>query len=179
MALRPRLAAGLPLSWMDGSYASSSRTSATSISYCPPVADGQASFGKTASKSEWVYEFKVALVMDPEGVVSAFGLAPAASDERPISEALIASDHHEAYLWPRRAASQPWNGRGTGWRTAEPWCPQPRRTAPRGPGGRPTLLCGEGRRVHVRARVRLGAVFTRVRGREFSQGYERMDQTSW
>ncbi len=43
---------------------------------------GQAtSFGRSASKTEWVYGFKVALVMDPQGVVSAFGLALAASDE--------------------------------------------------------------------------------------------------
>jgi hypothetical protein len=59
---------------------------------------GQASFGRSASKTEWVYGFKVALVVDPKGVVSAFGLAPAASDERPIGEALIAEDLHEAYL---------------------------------------------------------------------------------
>ena len=59
---------------------------------------GQASFGRSASKTEWIYGFKVALVVDPKGVVSAFGLAPAASDERPIGEALIAEDLHEAYL---------------------------------------------------------------------------------
>jgi hypothetical protein len=59
---------------------------------------GQASFGRSASKTEWIYGFKAALVVDPKGVVSAFGLAPAASDERPIGEALIAEDLHEAYL---------------------------------------------------------------------------------
>jgi hypothetical protein len=59
---------------------------------------GQASFGRSASKTEWVYGFKVALVVDSKGVVSAFGLAPAASDERPIGETLIAEDLHEAYL---------------------------------------------------------------------------------
>ena len=48
---------------------------------------GQASFGRSASKTEWVYGFKVALVVDPDGVITAFGLAPAASDERPIGEA--------------------------------------------------------------------------------------------
>jgi hypothetical protein len=63
---------------------------------------GQASFGRSASKTEWVYGFKVALVVDPEGVISAFGLAEAASDERPIGDALIASDRHGAYLaYPR------------------------------------------------------------------------------
>lgn len=59
---------------------------------------GQASFGRSASKTEWVYGFKVALVVDPEGVITAFGLAPAASDERPLGDALIAFDRHGAYL---------------------------------------------------------------------------------
>ena len=58
----------------------------------------QATFGRSASKTEWVYGFKVALVVDPQGVVSAFGLAEAASDERPIGDALLASDRHEVYL---------------------------------------------------------------------------------
>ena len=59
---------------------------------------GQATFGRSASKTEWVYGFKVALVVDPQGVVSAFGLAEAASDERPIGDALLAEDRHEVYL---------------------------------------------------------------------------------
>jgi hypothetical protein len=63
---------------------------------------GQACFGRSASKTEWVYGFKVVLVVDPKGVVSAFGLAPATSDERPIGVALIAEDRHETYLaYPR------------------------------------------------------------------------------
>jgi hypothetical protein len=32
---------------------------------------GQTSFGRSASKTEWIYGFKVALVIDPKGVVSA------------------------------------------------------------------------------------------------------------
>ncbi len=63
---------------------------------------GQASFGRSASKTEWIYGFKVALVVDPKGVVSAFGLAPAASDERPIGEALIAEDLHPSRSLPGR-----------------------------------------------------------------------------
>ncbi|HEY6712784.1 MAG TPA: transposase, partial [Rubrobacter sp.] len=59
---------------------------------------GQASFGRSASKTEWVYGLKVALVVDPEGVITAFGLAGAASDQRPIGDALIASDRYGAYL---------------------------------------------------------------------------------
>ena len=37
---------------------------------------GQASFGRCRSKTEWIYGFKVALVVDPQGVVRAFGLWP-------------------------------------------------------------------------------------------------------
>ena len=37
-------------------------------------------------------------MVDPKGVVSAFFLAAASSDERPIGEALIAEDRHETYL---------------------------------------------------------------------------------
>lgn len=59
---------------------------------------GQASFGRSVSKTEWVYGFKVALSVNPEGVVTAFGLAPANCDERPIGEFLIRSDGHEASL---------------------------------------------------------------------------------
>jgi hypothetical protein len=40
----------------------------------------------------------VALVVDPDGVITAFGLAPASSDERPIGDALVASDRYYAYL---------------------------------------------------------------------------------
>ena len=69
---------------------------------------GQASFGRSASKTEWVYGFKVALVVDPEGVVTAFGLAPAASDERPIGDALIASDRHDAYLADKGFTAVEW-----------------------------------------------------------------------
>src|SRR5919112_4350491 len=47
---------------------------------------------------------KAALVVDPKGVVTAFGLAPAASDERPIGDALLAEDHYDAYLAYSRAS---------------------------------------------------------------------------
>jgi hypothetical protein len=69
---------------------------------------GQASFGRSASKTEWVYGFKVALVVDPEGIITAFGLAPAASEERPIGEALLASDRHGAYLADKGFAGIEW-----------------------------------------------------------------------
>jgi len=72
---------------------------------------GQASFGRSASKTEWVYGFKVALVVDPEGVVSAFGLAPAASDERPIGDALIASDRYDVYLADKGFTGVEWGRR--------------------------------------------------------------------
>ena len=69
---------------------------------------GQASFGRSASKTEWVYGFKVALVVDPKGVVNAFGLAAASSDERPIGDALLAEDRHEAYLADKGFAGVEW-----------------------------------------------------------------------
>ena len=69
---------------------------------------GQASFGRNASKTEWVYGFKVALVVDPQGVVTAFGLAPAASDERPIGDVLVDSDRYEAYLADKGFAGIEW-----------------------------------------------------------------------
>ncbi len=72
---------------------------------------GQATFGRSASKTEWVYGFKVALVVDPGGLITAFGLAPASSDERPIGEALVASDGHEAYLADKGFTGVEWERR--------------------------------------------------------------------
>ena len=95
----------------------------------------------------WVYGFKVALVVDPRGVVSAFGLAPAASDERPIGEALIAEDLHEAYLAYTRA-SRVSSGRDTGWSATGLLLLPPRRTTPSGRGRRP--IC-DGRRANARS----------------------------
>jgi hypothetical protein len=72
---------------------------------------GQARFGRCRSKTEWVYGFKVALAVSQEGVVTAFFLAPANSDERPIGEALIALDRHGAYLADKGFSSLPWERR--------------------------------------------------------------------
>jgi hypothetical protein len=72
---------------------------------------GQATFGRSASKTEWVYGFKVALVVDPGGVITAFGLAAASSDERPIADALVAGDRHEAYLADKGFTGVEWERR--------------------------------------------------------------------
>ena len=72
---------------------------------------GQATFGRSASKTEWVYGFKVTLVVDPKGVVTTFGIAPASSEERPIGEALIAGDRYEAYLADKGFTSLRWERR--------------------------------------------------------------------
>jgi protein-tyrosine-phosphatase len=69
---------------------------------------GQATFGRCASKTEWVYGFKVALSVSPEGVIRAFGLAEAASDERPIADFLIVEDPHDAYLADKGFAGVEW-----------------------------------------------------------------------
>lgn len=69
---------------------------------------GQAAFGRCASKTEWVYGFKVALSVSPRGVIMAFGLAEANSDERPIGEFLVASDSHGTYLADKGFSSVEW-----------------------------------------------------------------------
>src|ERR671910_777669 len=72
---------------------------------------GQASFGRSVSKTEWVYGFKVALSVTPEGVVTSFGLAPANCDERPIGEFLVSSDGHDAFLADKGFSSVEWERR--------------------------------------------------------------------
>src|SRR5918998_2282321 len=72
---------------------------------------GQASFGRSVSKTEWVYGFKVALSVTPEGVVTSFGLAPANCDERPIGEFLVSSDGHDAFLADQGFSSVEWERR--------------------------------------------------------------------
>jgi len=74
---------------------------------------GQASFGRSVSKTEWVYGFKVALSVSPAklGVVTAFGLAPASCDERPIGEFLTRSDGHGAFLADKGFSSAGWERR--------------------------------------------------------------------
>jgi hypothetical protein len=69
---------------------------------------GQASFGWCVSKTEWVYGFKVALSVSRAGVVTAFGLAPAHCDERPVGEALLARDRFPTYLTDKGFASAAW-----------------------------------------------------------------------
>jgi hypothetical protein len=72
---------------------------------------GQATFGRCASKTEWVYGFKVGLSITPEGVISAFCLAQASADERPIGDFLIRHDGHEAYLADKGFSSVDWERR--------------------------------------------------------------------
>src|SRR5919199_2219589 len=72
---------------------------------------GQASFGRCVSKTEWVYGFKVALCVTRSGVITAFGLAPANCDERPIGEFLVASDGHDNYLADKGFSSLEWEQR--------------------------------------------------------------------
>jgi hypothetical protein len=47
----------------------------------------------------------------PDGVICAFGLAEASSDERPIGEALVASDRHGAYLADKGFTGVEWERR--------------------------------------------------------------------
>ncbi len=68
----------------------------------------QAAFGRSVSKTEWVYGFKVGLALSPTGVVMTFGSAPTSCDERPIGEFLVSSDGHEAYLADKGISSVAW-----------------------------------------------------------------------
>ena len=69
---------------------------------------GQATFGRCASKTEWVYGFKVGLSITPEGVITSFCLAEASADERPIGEILIREDRHDTYLADKGFSSEDW-----------------------------------------------------------------------
>src|SRR5215212_1124061 len=75
---------------------------------------GQATFGRRPPPDRvGLRGFKVALSVSPEGVICAFGLAEASSEERPIGEYLIVEDSHDAYLaYPR--ASRASSGSGVG-----------------------------------------------------------------
>jgi hypothetical protein len=60
----------------------------------------------------WVLRvFKVALSVSPEGVICAFGLAEAASEERPIGDFLIIEDSHDAYLADKGFTGVRWERR--------------------------------------------------------------------
>jgi Transposase DDE domain len=69
---------------------------------------GQVSFGRNVSKTEWVYRFKVAIIVTPDGVVTSFGLAPANCDERPAGEYLVASAGHDSFLADKGFSSVEW-----------------------------------------------------------------------
>jgi hypothetical protein len=95
---------------------------------------GQATFGRCISKTEWIYGFKVALSVSPAGVIMAFGLAEANSDERRIGEFLVAADGHDAFLRTRATLLQ--SGRSIGWRSTGRWLLLLHRRAPEGHGRR-------------------------------------------
>ena len=83
---------------------------------------------------------KVALSVSPEGVICAFGLAEASSEERPIGEYLIIEDSHDAYLaYPR--ASRASSGSDAGRISTGHWWRRLPRTTPRG-RGRKRIVAG-------------------------------------
>lgn len=69
---------------------------------------GQAAFGRCPSKTEWVYGFKVALSVSPEGVITSFGLAEANCDERPVGEFLVELDGHDTYIADKGFSAVEW-----------------------------------------------------------------------
>jgi hypothetical protein len=64
-----------------------------------------------ASRKGLFAGFKVALSVSPEGVICAFGLAEAASDDRPIGEFLIIEDSQEVYLADKGFTGVQWERR--------------------------------------------------------------------
>jgi hypothetical protein len=77
-------------------------------------------------------------VVDLDGVVTVFGLAQASSEERPIGDALVASDRHEAYLW-RTKGLRGYSGSVAGFRSTGLWSRLPRRTTLGEHGRRPIV----------------------------------------
>jgi hypothetical protein len=55
-----------------------------------------------------LYGFKMALTVSPQGVITAFGVAEAASEERPIGDWLIRQDRHDIYLADKGFSSVAW-----------------------------------------------------------------------
>lgn len=70
--------------------------------------DGEASFGRCASKTTWVYGFKLGIIADPDGVITSFGVASANAGERKVGDALLAEDGFPAYLADKGFQSTAW-----------------------------------------------------------------------
>lgn len=70
--------------------------------------DGAAGFGRCASKTAWVYGFKVGLITDLEGVITSFGVAPGNAGERQVGDALLATDGFDAYLADKGFQGMAW-----------------------------------------------------------------------
>jgi hypothetical protein len=108
---------------------------------------GQATFGRSASKTEWIYSFKVALVVDPSGVVTDFGLWP----RRPPTRGPSGKPS-----WPATVTKPTWRTKGSrgctgsvaGWRPTGRWWPPPPTRTLGGHGRRP--IAG-GRRESARS----------------------------
>jgi hypothetical protein len=49
--------------------------------WCKGLFAGQGSFERNVFKTEWVYDFKLTLVVDPDDIVSTFGAASAKCGE--------------------------------------------------------------------------------------------------
>lgn len=69
---------------------------------------GQARFGWCAAKSEWVYGFKVGLVITPAGVITSFLLSAANDPEREVGDALLVADGFPCYLGDKGFSGEQW-----------------------------------------------------------------------
>src|SRR5215212_11536254 len=73
--LRPRARRAFGSLPRDGHHPHPGHREGEGFSPAALLRAGYLRFGRSASKTEWVYGFKVALVVDSDGVITAFGLA--------------------------------------------------------------------------------------------------------
>ena len=118
--------------------------------------DGEAGFGRCASKTAWVYGFKVGLITDPAGVITSFGVAPGNAAERQVGDGLLATDGFDAYLADKGFQGQKWEEH---WRQDYgAWVA----TTPK--AGDQRTLSPELRRWSARHRQRIEGVFAHLKG---------------
>jgi len=109
----------------------------------PELRELQRGVSETLCRASALYH----VLVSPEGVIRAFGMAEAASDERPIGDFLIVEDPMIP-IWPTRV-SRAFSGSGAGRIDMEHWWRQLPKTTPRERGRKPTVagLLASGRSI--------------------------------
>lgn len=118
--------------------------------------DAEATFGRCASKTQWIYGFKVGLITDPLGVITSFGVASASAGERQVGDALLAQDDFAAYLADKGFQGERWEHH---W-----WQDYGARVAVTPKDGDRRTLSPELQRWSARHRQRIEGVFAQLKG---------------